>query len=109
MVQQRGHEIKIQCMVGDIPGREYDIIIADLPYENLTSRIGTKDIQTTVEDWGKTLKSGGVLVIVTDKKQRFQPFSWQESRSAFNHGKRRIWFIKKATGYQLPVASNNAK
>ena len=98
-IHATNHHINTSCKIQSIESVEInnqcDIIIADLPYGNLTSWNWEIDIQNAIERLWNNLSQGGIMVLMSDKKQRFQDFSRQASKKAFNHGKRRIMFVKK--------------
>lgn len=76
--------------------QQFDIIIFDAPYWNLTQRSEELTWEQLYDSlWGE-LTSTGVLVVITDKKSpKIKNVRTYTKTSHFNHGKRRITFLKK--------------
>lgn len=79
----------------DLESNMFDVIMVDFPYWQLVSRNWIVDVWTIFQLFKKVLKENGILIIISDKKQKYATdlFSPQWS---FVVGKRKIKFYSKS-------------
>lgn len=102
-VNQQYHTIHTHTFVSsiseikkEISDQDFDIIIFDAPYGMVTQWSESLDMENVCLSLWKNLTANGILVIVTDKKSiKIKQSNLYTKVSFFNHGKRRITFLKK--------------
>ncbi len=98
IVTNQKHYIKTECDVSNIVdlnfSPKYDMIMFDLPYWNITSRQWDIEIVELIEKLWSWLKVWWVLIVIWNKDLRLKA-SWGNTKKSINHGKRRIFLIKK--------------
>jgi len=79
----------------DLGNHMFDIVMVDVPYWKLVSRNWDIDIWSIFQLFRKILKENGILVLVSDKKQKYTTDLFL-SQWSFVVGKRKVRFYSKS-------------
>ncbi len=78
----------------DLGGRMFDVIVVDVPYWQLVSRSWDIDYWLMFQLFKKVLKENGMLVIISDKQQKYVTDLFLPQWS-FVVGRRKVRFYSK--------------